>query len=59
MVVTWSPWVAWYGTWLLIKLTPKGVVFSFLSFLTVGQQDVHRMLDSCYGIISFKAYRDK
>ncbi len=55
MVVTWSPWVAWYGTWLLIKLTPKGVVFSFLSFLTVGQQDVHRMLDSCYGIIAFKA----
>ncbi len=25
-------WAARYNTWLLIKLTPKGVVFSFLSF---------------------------
>ena len=25
-------WAAWYSTWLLIKLTPKGVVFSFLFF---------------------------
>ncbi len=25
-------WAAWYNTWLLIKLTPKGVVFSFLLF---------------------------
>ncbi len=24
------PWAARYNTWLLIKLTPKGVVFSFL-----------------------------
>jgi len=23
-------WAAWYNTWLLIKLTPKGVLFSFL-----------------------------
>ena len=23
-------WAAWYNTWLLIKLTPKGVIFSFL-----------------------------
>ncbi len=23
-------WAAWYITWLLIKLTPRGVVFSFL-----------------------------
>ncbi len=27
------PWAAQYNTWLLIKLTPKGVVFSFLFFL--------------------------
>ncbi len=27
-----SPWAAWYSTWLLIKLTPKGIVFSFRSF---------------------------
>ncbi len=26
------PWAARYDTWLLIKLTPKGVVFSFLFF---------------------------
>jgi len=25
-------WAARYNTWLLIKLTPKGVVFSFLFF---------------------------
>ena len=25
-----APWAAQYNTWLLIKLTPKGVVFSFL-----------------------------
>ena len=25
-----NPWAARYNTWLLIKLTPKGVVFSFL-----------------------------
>ena len=24
-----DPWAAWYNTWLLIKLMPKGVVFSF------------------------------
>ncbi len=29
-----SPWAAWYNTWLPIKLTPKGVVFSF-SLLTM------------------------
>ena len=26
------PWAAWYNTWLLMKLTPKGVVLSFLFF---------------------------
>ena len=25
-----NPWAARYNTWLLIELTPKGVVFSFL-----------------------------
>ena len=24
-----KPWAAWFNTWLLAKLTPKGVVFSF------------------------------
>ena len=24
-----NPWAARYNTWLFIKLTPKGVVFSF------------------------------
>ncbi len=26
-----GPWASWYNTWLLIKLTPKGVVFCFFS----------------------------
>ena len=26
-----DPWAAQYNAWLLIKLTPKGVVFSFLA----------------------------
>ena len=26
-------WAAQYNTWLLIKLTPKGVLFSFISSL--------------------------
>lgn len=30
-------WAARYNTWLLIKLTPKGIVFSFLSFLAARQ----------------------
>ncbi len=29
-----TPWPACYNTWLLIKLTPKGVVFSLLFFLS-------------------------
>ncbi len=29
-------WAAWYNTWLLIELTPKGVVFSFLFFHARG-----------------------
>jgi hypothetical protein len=28
-----SPWAAWYNTWLLIKLTPRAVVFSCLFYL--------------------------
>ena len=31
-------WAARYNTWLLIKLTPKGVVFSF-SFLEMRKTD--------------------
>ena len=32
IIMAWSPWAARYNTWLLIKLTPKGVVFSFLFY---------------------------
>ncbi len=28
----WAAWAARYNTWLLIELTPKGVVFSFVLF---------------------------
>ena len=27
-----DPWAAWYNTWLLVELTPKGVVFRFFFF---------------------------
>lgn len=37
-------WPAWYGIWLLIKLTPEGVVFSLLDFS--GRKTVHG--NSCY-----------
>ena len=30
-------WAAWYNTWLLIKLTAQGVVFSFLQRFTLLQ----------------------
>ncbi len=33
LIMTFDTWAAWYNTWLHIKLTPKGVVFSFLFFL--------------------------
>ena len=36
------PWAARYNTWLLIKLTPKGVVFSFLFLpFTCGTNKTH------------------
>jgi len=38
------PWAARYNTWLLIKLTPKGVVFSFLFFFYF-RFNVHRLPD--------------
>ena len=34
-------WAARYNTWLFIKLTPKGIVFSFLAFDTMPR-DVHQ-----------------
>jgi len=30
-----KPWAAQYNTWLLSKLTPKGMVFSFLFFFYI------------------------
>ena len=35
MVLCLLTWAAQYNTWLLIKSTPKGVVFPFLSFLSL------------------------
>ena len=31
------PWAAQFKTWLLMKLTPKGVVFSFHEIVWCGQ----------------------
>ncbi len=41
--VSHGSWAAWYGTWLLSKLMPKGVFFSFLSVISVhtGQTREH------------------
>ncbi len=39
LVVTQRVWAARYNTWLLIKLTPKGVVFSFLFFSSDTKRD--------------------
>ena len=33
-------WAAWYNTWLLIQLTTKGVVFSFLLFQDCESPDI-------------------
>ncbi len=38
--VTMPPWAARYSTWLLIKLTLKGVVFSFLFFVTIPTEAI-------------------
>jgi hypothetical protein len=35
-----ATWAAQYNTWLLIKLTPKGVVFSFLSMCSTAPTHV-------------------
>ena len=37
-------WAAWYNTWLLVKLTPTGVAFSFLLFsiLVVWMQSLQK-----------------
>ena len=39
---SWRIWAARYNTWLLIQLTPKGVVFSFL--MTLNQIANHTLL---------------
>ncbi len=39
-------WAARYNTWLLIELTPKGVVFSFLSSLDNGTSTVTVVITS-------------
>ncbi len=36
-----SAWTAWYNTWLLVELTPKGIVFSFLFCLCLLIQGKH------------------
>ncbi len=39
-----TAWAARYYTWLLIKLMPKGVVFSSSSFLSAGLENFERFL---------------
>ncbi len=43
-------WAARYNTWLLMKLTPKGVVFSFLFLSTsvvLSQQLLEQLRELC------------
>ncbi len=49
-------WAAWYNTWLLIKLMPKGVLSSFLSFTWAWPQDGTR--DSQIELLSLWALSD-
>ncbi len=48
------PWAAWYNTWLLIKLTPKGAVFSFLFLLAYHHVVGMGMLDILLGNLGFE-----
>ncbi len=48
-----NPWAAWYNTWLLIKLTPKGVVLSYLFFsFSIGLSCVQNMKDPVGACVS-------
>jgi len=38
-------WAAWYNNWLLIKLTPKGIIFSFLFFSYDGAAADYRVFN--------------
>ena len=40
-----APWAARYNTWLLIELTPKGVVFSSLFFSVSGCKQISKQAD--------------
>jgi len=47
LTVNTQAWAARYNTWLVIKLTPKGVVFSFLFFSKYpGQHPSHSFIHS-------------
>jgi len=45
------PWAAQYNSWLLIKLTPKGVLFSFLQYMLhpfCHTAEVYRASSPCF-----------
>ncbi len=42
-----STWAAWYNTWLLIKLTPKGIIFSFLFWSAIVLFDFRSPVALC------------
>ena len=42
------PWAAWYNTWLVVKLTLKAVIFSFLWGLSAGDFGVYEWASQAY-----------
>ncbi len=47
LLLQWLAWAARYNTWLLIKLTPKGVVFPFLAVASFHALRVYHEHSEC------------
>ena len=52
-----APWAARYNTWLLIKLTPKGIVFSFLFLFYATAQASHTLWNARILTVTAQALR--
>ncbi len=52
-----TPWTARYNTWLLINLTPKGVVFPFLFFFSYTTGNVHLQFINSQSVSPVQAWQ--